>query len=342
MLRVLLFFSVIGVFALENGFAMDAELFPLSESPSKKRKIDFPDHTTPPKKPKVGTVPIFSPLVKYSPKTAERAYWLEARKKFALEEYRDFSNQFVDQLVQKKAPSLKNKRKNPVSSPEARNILKKLPQNFWSRSIHFDGKTVYQADFLFDPEAEFWTKDGLKTNLELMKSGHAPIVCNDNDDYVSLVLHHSTQNDMGTAETPIVEMTDIGHMSRNARMILEVDPKTSKLRIVHCNLTKEEALKLCEPHQFIVTNVLHFREGKSLIDREEFDSWRNKYWPHRAEEIEKGNFVGKENLPAFVTPIEFFSSPVKEKLPFGSTSKIKRKLSFSPSTSPVKKRKLGS
>lgn len=335
MLRVLLLFSVIGVFAFGNGFAMNAELFPLSASPSKKRKIDFSDHATPPKKPKVETVPIFSPHLKRSPVSTEREAWRGVREKMATEGYSQLANELRQQPNPEKY--LKgHKRKNPVPSPEARNIFRGLPKNYWSRNIIFNEKHVYQADFLFDPYAEFWTKDGLKTNLELMKEGHAPLIQR-GDKYYGIELHHLTQNDTNTKYDPIVEVTSRCHMGQEDRMIFEVDPVTGELRLVHSGLTKEEALKLCEPGQITVTNALHFRKGKSLINRDEFDAWRKDYWMNRAEEIEKGNFVDKENLPAFVTPIELFTSPVKAK-PLGST--VKRKLSFDSSTSPVKKRKL--
>ena len=107
-----------------------------------------------------------------------------------------------------------------------------------------------------------------------------------------------------------MEVTNAAHMGKNARMILGLDDKTKEMRIVHSNLEKEEALKLCRDGQYIVTNLLHFRKGASLINREEFNGWKKEYWKTRAAEIEKGIFIGKDDLPTQVIRKKLFNSPV--------------------------------
>jgi hypothetical protein len=213
-----------------------------------------------------------------------------------------------------------------VKSPLVRKIYHDNdPGNYFCKRLRFEGKTIYQADFLFDPYATVLTKEGnWETNLQRMKEGRCPIghagITNENDrnllskdvirttqNRFRIELHHLTQKDTGMKEDPLCEMTQAAHMGKNSRVVVEFNPETdTTLAIIHSSLEKEAAVALCESNQFIVTNTLHFRTGDSLIPRSEFDVWRIKYWKNRAVEIEKGDFTGKDNLPTFVIQKKLF------------------------------------
>jgi hypothetical protein len=227
-----------------------------------------------------------------SPTKIERKFWSPVRRKLTAKAYKT------------------SEKKSVILSPEVRKIYKENDAgNYFSRKFCFEGKTVFQVDPLVDPQAEALSKSGLwETNLQRMQAGRSPIgykgIINKADrnslqtreihqqqDRYRIELQHMTQKDTNTEEDPLCEMTYAAHMGKNARLILEQDPKTLEVDIIASSLEKEEALARCAPNQFITTNVLHFRKGSSLIDRPAFNEWRTAYWKHRAKEIEAGNFI---------------------------------------------------
>lgn len=106
-------------------------------------------------------------------------------------------------------------------------------------------------------------------------------------------LHHITQKDIGE-DNPIVEMTRATHHGSNARLILERNPVSHLISVVHSCLEKEQVDVLLKNHQFAVSNVFHFRTGPSLIDRDEWNEVRIEYWKARAEKIK----MDKESPPS--------------------------------------------
>lgn len=277
----------------------------------------FIDLTTPPpKRQKVLTgettiqkTPIFAPLLTHSPTSAERKFFSPLRRELAKKEYADG-----------------NTTKQTPGSPMVRKTFSEVDSGNYFTPVVIVGKTVAQADFLFDPHAEALTDGKWKTNLERMKEGLCPIghkgivskkeqttltgaTVKKRQSPYRIELHHVTQKDTGKAEDPICEMTHVAHMGENARIILNFNSETEALEIVHSSLEKKEALELCDEDQFIVTNVLHFRKGDSFINRKEFNSWRIEYWKARAAEIEKGHFVGQESLSPHVICKKLFHTP---------------------------------
>lgn len=214
----------------------------------------------------------------------------------------------------------------PIPSPYARKtLLKAISTSYFKKSI-FKDKVIYRAPSLFNWNDLILTQDtelGFKweTNLERTLRGAPPIAYKGIPTFVPLdeidaekakiiraqqhpyivQIHHLTQRDGkeneldGASNNPLVWMTAIGHRSGNARFILEID-RSGGLKIVHKDLTKEEAEKKCLPHQWISTNNLHFR-GKepSKIDRSEFDVWRAKHWKSEGEaELMRRSDLGKK------------------------------------------------
>lgn len=308
MVRFLLCFSVISIFAFNEGYAMDRDSSSESSSESaastpKKRKRSPSETSTPsPKRIKVEKVPIFPPLVTDSPLTAERKYFLIAKLELGKEEY----SQCALKCLQQENPGeylKKHKKKNLLSSPKFQEILGLLPHNYCFRKVFFEGREVYQNDTLIDPDA---ITEGKKTNLDLMKAGRAPLIQRGTNHY-RVELHHLLQRDPG----PIIELSHLCHMGHVDRMNMEIDVEAKKMRVAAHSLTKEEALKLRTSEQITVSNVFHSLV-KSQINREAFDKWRKKYWIWRAESIEKVGLLNGKNLPSFVSPLKFFSnSPSK-------------------------------
>jgi len=125
-----------------------------------------------------------------------------------------------------------------------------LLRKYWKREVEFDGVKVYQRDDLFDVEAMTeWREKG-----NFVKGTNLEAMKRGNapvgTDGKSVNLHHSIQADEG----PIVEVLDSMH--REYR------------ELIHVNI----------PHT----------DFKSGINRSKFDTWRQKYWKARAEQIEKG------------------------------------------------------
>lgn len=246
----------------------------------------------------------------YSPITRERKYFSPIRRALVLEEYKT-----------------RDQKKIAVPSPVVREIYNENNlSKYWTRCAHIEEKTVYQADFLFDPYA-LTGKEGI-TNLERMKKGDCPIGykgivsemererlnkedIKKQEKLYRIELHHMTQKDTGTEEDPICETTYAAHMGKNARIILECnsEEEPNEVKVVQSSLTKEEANNLLlKKGQFMVTNTLHFRKAPSLINRDKFNTWKIKYWKERAAKIEKGNFDGRYDISAYIGPKKLVKS----------------------------------
>ena len=119
----------------------------------------------------------------------------------------------------------------------------KWVSKYWDTTTHFKGKTVYQRNDIFDPEAvSSWKVKGRTvtgTNVERMASGRAPI----GTDGKPVNLHHLTQTEAGS----IAEVPASLHQEH--------------YRTLHIN-----------------TGDL-----PSGINRAEFDAWRSSYWANRAD-----------------------------------------------------------
>lgn len=241
-------------------------------------------------------------------KTPERIFWHRIKEDLALSQGSSSLSQGSSSLT---------------DSPFVRQIIRRHnPDTFFDR-FEFDGKTVYSANILFDPDAMVLSKSGeWETNLERMKRGRSPIghkgiVSIENRTRFShkqvydiqrpyrIDMQHMTQKDTGSAEDPICEMTHIAHMGYDTYFLLEYDQLIGEMKIVYSNLTKEQATTHLaqNPHYFLASNVLHFREGKSLIDRTAFRIWRENYWKYRAKMLEAtpNNEEGVE-IPGSQTP----------------------------------------
>ncbi|MBI2707555.1 MAG: hypothetical protein HYX35_04515 [Proteobacteria bacterium] len=178
----------------------------------------------------------------------------------------------------------------------------------FSSPLKFNGKTVFPADILFKPDAVVLSKTGVwETNLQRMERGVCPVghkgiftgdrtllstqdkvEIRHNQRKYRIELQHVTQKDTGLDDDPICEMTHDAHMGEDTRHILK-KTQTGKFEIVLSSLKLVEALNYLESHPecIMLANVLHFREGESLIKRKEFAAWRMSYWKNRAEQIKK-------------------------------------------------------
>ncbi len=192
------------------------------------------------------------------------------------------------------------------TSPEYKKIFSRSRMLKFYNSQEFSGKTVFYQEALYDPRALVMDSNGKwETNLERMKQGRCPvghrgIVLRENAENLTkdeirrqqrdfrIELQHVTQKDTGTEDDPICEMTHMAHMSRDTNFVLKKEPETGRIQIIEKHLTVEEAKQYIEKHPdcYMRTNVLHFRDGPSLINRSEFGPWREKYWKHRANQIE--------------------------------------------------------
>lgn len=188
--------------------------------------------------------------------------------------------------------------KQKPTSPLVRQTLQPhILAKFFSHA-RFLEKTIYFNDDLFSPTGSVLNKKGIwETNLERMKRGRSPVghkgICKDSKMSAEAIrkqqrlyiieIQHMTQKDTGEPDDPLCEMTKQAHMSYKTHYIVMKDT-SGNISIIYKNLTLEEAqLRLTESSSFfIVSNVLHFREGPSLIDRSAFKKWRERYWKERA------------------------------------------------------------
>jgi|GEM_PF-5434983 len=247
------------------------------------------------------------------PETPERRFW------------KPFKEKFIELGVLSDAG---------LTSPIVRKIYRETDTgDFFSSRIRFDGKTVFQADNLFDSYALVLNRDGeWETNLERMKRGLSPIGHKGifkGDTSVALSkfqvqrirhtqrkyrieLQHMTQKDTGLDDDSICEMTHDAHMGEDTRHIVRQNSQTGEFEIVASSLKLVEALRYLElyPECFMVADVLHFRTGHSLIDREEFALWRIAYWKGRAEDIEIGIGGSKQKAKRVLFMDSSFSSSV--------------------------------
>jgi len=231
-----------------------------------------------------------SPFSIFSPETGERKF-LEDKRIAMLRKMYD-----------------EGKNKKAVDSPYVRKINAKEELERFYKCKNVLGKTVYQRTKLFDPHALVLSKLGVwETNLDRMKRGLCPVghkgihdnavtgltneVIRKNQKLYRIELQHVTQKDTGTDADPILEMTHAAHMGKNAKFAIRVNADKNEIEILASNLTKMDATaflaKQNDPACFIVTNLLHFRKGESKINRDEFNSWREKYWKERAKDFEE-------------------------------------------------------
>lgn len=292
----------------------------LTSAPTKKTKFNNPIRFNATEKENVDEIKIdpnfsleklsiFSPLLKYSPMTAERKFLSPMRKGIVKKQHR--------KGIHKKCH---------VSAAEVGKIFKDNDQgNYWTGISEVDGRKIAEADFLFSPTAEVLTKAGWKTNLELMEKGDCPIahkgivakeqrtsfqprVIKRLQKRYRLELHHVTQENTGK----ICELTHAAHMGKNANVIVEPLPdEDERIRIVHSSLEKKEALALFKKGQILVTNVLHPKRGSSTINRKKFALLKKNHWRNRAYGIKKGKFRGKNNLTTHVVSNKLYTSPLK-------------------------------
>ncbi|MBY0292606.1 MAG: hypothetical protein K2W92_04885, partial [Alphaproteobacteria bacterium] len=211
----------------------------------------------------------------------------------------------------------------PVFSPIARKILLAAvsdPVKSHLTKTLFEGKTIYYDEKLWNWDDEVLTKDSnghyiLETNLDRALRGLCPIAYKGitksmdvgllDEEQIKFIIHHQrkfnihlhhlTQKDTNEESDPLVTMTQTCHMGRNACIILEDDEDGSS-RIIHSDLSLEEAQTLCLPSQRIVTNLLHFRRESSLIDRSKFGGYKQAFWQMKAQkEIDRRLYTDGEN-----------------------------------------------
>jgi hypothetical protein len=322
LLRFLLLLVLAGVFCSNDGFALfeeeDKENNPPVQNqfstPIAKRKrntdlknqenLDTPKRQKTDKEEKIS---VFSPLIKFTPTTAELRFLSPIRGKF------------LRQLNNNEAIDYSRIRANYEEAAHP---------GYYSRKIVFEGETVLQGDFLFDPYTDVLNGKGKwKSNLERMKTGLAPVGHKGivkKDELTSLTkkevlsrqraytidIHHVTQNDTKSPKDPFCEMTHAAHMGHNARSVSEKDPETEQVTIIGKSLTKAEALELIQDNsnRTMYCNFFHPLKGPSEINRTYFDNWRKKYWKKRAKEIEDGDGDFISHPPLFVCKVLFFDS----------------------------------
>jgi hypothetical protein len=202
--------------------------------------------------------------------------------------------------------------KNPPESPTVRIIYGQVDMGaFFLPPIVWSGKTVFQSDRLFDSDALVLKEDKTwETNRERMERGCAPVgykgiskcagrldlskeeiaqIRNDQRLY-RIELQHVTQKDTGLAEDPICEMTHDAHMGEDTRHIVD-HPEEGGVKILLSSAKKVDADNwlAANPHpgREIIANILHFRQGDSLINRSDFNTWKKSYWQERARELKE-------------------------------------------------------
>ncbi len=227
----------------------------------------------------------------------------------------------------------------PIFSPVARKILLAAvsdPVKSHLTKTLFDGKTIYYDEKLWNWDDKVLTKDSnghyiLETNLDRALRGLCPIAYRGitksiNVDlldesqfkviihlqkYYAVHLHHLTQKDTNEESDPLVTMTQTCHMGRNACVILE-EVEGEQPRLIHSDLSVEEAQEICTPDQRIAINLLHFRRGPSLIDRTMFSGYKQAFWKMNAQkELDRRLHSDDENndtLPSLARKLVFDSA----------------------------------
>ena len=195
----------------------------------------------------------------------------------------------------------------PVFSPIARPLLLSTINNSYFNKMKIEDMVVYWPNGIIRWENLVLTKNKKnkyhwETNLQRALGGRAPVAYKGISAYVdpkklsstaakgilklqrtyTMQVHHLTQKGVGTEDDPYVIVTQTCHMGTNSRYIVEED-ENGKNRVVHSGLSTEEAEALCLPHQTILTNLLHFRRGKSLVSRGTFNEHRQEIWKTLAE-----------------------------------------------------------
>lgn len=266
------------LFASES-MAMDADNKTPFSTP-KKRKIKHEEEDN-----NQQNIPLFEPLFD-TPTKAEQKFYSPIKRALALKMYKD------------------GKKKSVVSSPDAKRIFSEFDKGIhFTGEMEIRGRRILQSN-LFHHDDPVLHEGQWITNLQRMEMGLTPIgrkgILSKEErenltadeiykiqSYNRIELHHITQKDTGE-DNPIVEMTSSAHHGSKTRLILERDPVTRSVHVIHSRLEKKQVEVLLENHQFSVSNVLHFRGGPSLINREEWNEVRSEYWKARAAEIKKG------------------------------------------------------
>lgn len=198
----------------------------------------------------------------------------------------------VRRKLLRKGMSKKGTRKSVPKSVMESIFDKHLPD--YPFVLH-EGEKVYMNMPLFNFDHTFMSyQDGKavwETNRERMSRGLAPICYRA---YIkpeerigmteaeiearqsgwSIELHHLTLDMQGYG---ILMLTRGLHMGGEASYLVNFDGK--EISIERSRLTKEdkESIKVKKGCK-IVSNVLHPANGKSKIDRNEFDAWRGNFW----------------------------------------------------------------
>ena len=320
LLRTLVLVAFACVFSLNEGIAGKDGTAP-QRNPSRlakrmAREEDGKENQKPPSENKKRKAsgehsPSVSPPQKKSPITREKSTFSKARMTLATLSY-------------------------PVPSPDARKILLAAvsdPVKSHLTKTFFDGKTIYYDEKLWKWDDEVLTKDSnghyiLETNLDRALRGLCPIAYRGitksinvdllDEEKIKLIihqqrkfnihLHHLTQKDTNEESDPLVTMTQTCHMGRNACVILE-EAEGEQPRLIHSDLSVEEAQEICTPDQRIAINLLHFRRGPSLIDRTMFSGYKQAFWKMNAQkELDRHLHTDGENndtLPSLARKLVF-------------------------------------
>jgi len=199
-----------------------------------------------------------------------------------------------------------------VSSPEVRKVYKKYDTGQFFSVISLKGQSIFIADQLFDPKAKVYSSQrGWETNQKRMEHGEAPIGHQgivSKEDRKSLSIREilkrqksyriELQHVMQTEKGPICEMTHKYHMGRDMRFAVGESPKSKKPKIFQKDLTKSEARRhlASHPTHKVESNVLHFRHGRSRINRNRFAELKKKHWITRAKAIKKRTQTSKTSV----------------------------------------------
>jgi len=220
-----------------------------------------------------------------TPTKAEQNYFSPIKRQLAVRLYKTGEN------------------KSLISSPEFRRILAAYDTGtHFTGEMKIRGRRILQSNLFHHDDLVLYEGQWI-TNLQRMEMGLTPIgrkgILSEREREIlkadeiykiqnqnKIELHHVTQKDTGE-DNPIVEMTHSAHHGSNTRLILERDPVSHEVHVVYSRLEKEQVDALLQKHQFTVSNVLHFREGSSLINRDEWNEVRSEYWKARAEGIKK-------------------------------------------------------
>ncbi len=228
------------------------------------------------------------------PSTPESASWKQAKQDLAIR--RDPDSPFVRGLCERTCS------------------INRFPH------MNFQGTRIYYRNDLFSLDAKVLRDTGQwETNLDRMSDGRCPvghrgIITEEEIKTMSISqimakqrwgkmeLQHMTQKH--SEKDHLCEMTKWAHMSHDTNFVVDEDPNTGNRNVVYENLTIKEAEERAKenPRYIVVTNVLHFRKGPSLINRTSFRNYREKWWKFRATGFQDGT-PHIEPLPRTLEPL---------------------------------------